>query len=122
MTNSLKLPQDLNLHLLGLKSSEFFFFFFFCKGDFALIQRPRNNLTMENYLKERKHQPPPQDLATKEDGEVTPLPGRGTTQALYFSLDTWKQCPVLNGKGIQAWSDLSTKVGRQEEAFIPRVT
>ena len=77
---------------------------------------------MENYLKERKHQPPPQDLATKEDSEVTPLPGRGTTQALYFSLDTWKQCPVLNGKGIQAWSDLSKKVGRQEEAFIPRVT
>ena len=41
------------------------FFFFFGKGDFALMQRPRNNLTMENDLKERKYQPPPQDLVAK---------------------------------------------------------
>lgn len=64
LTISLKLPQDLNLHLLGLKSNEVFLFLF-GKGDFALMQRPRNNLTMENYLKERKYQPPPQDLVAK---------------------------------------------------------
>ena len=112
LTISLKLPQDLNLHLLELKSNEVvfcccFFFFFFGKGDFALMQRPRNNLTMENYLKERKYQPLPQDLVAKgrsggcqREQWNKPTPGN-TNQALCFFSDTWKQCPVWSGKGIR---------------------
>lgn len=36
---------------------------------------------MENYLKERKYQPPPQDLATKGDSEI-PHPREQTARRL----------------------------------------